>query len=270
MKSPNYGARIKVSGTNKMLETYISFDGLRALIVVILAVTQIFIGTPIDKKRDVHRDAVHKKELDTPLIPYGPFFSIWLVIFASCMTYAVWQIMPQNLTDLYLQKVSWLTAAIFIGTSAWQVWVPKYSFGHVSLAIILITFLHSILALRVIVTTPAPQNGIAFWFGVAPLLVTIGWISLVTFANLSATLVATKSRYNPRTVTGASLLIILAGVVVSALGFYSRSYILIGSAIWGLIGIIIGGILKKQSHKINGAAGVSIMLILAATGISTI
>lgn len=257
-----------------MLQAYFTTDGLRALIVLLLALGQIFSGARLDRKRDVHRNSVHNNNLDTPLIPWGPFFAIWLVIFAACLAFAVWQFLPGNLTNPYLQAIGWPAAAIFLGASAWQIWVPKYSLGWASLAIILFSFLHALLGLKIIGGNLAPSSGIPFWLGVAPILFTGGWLSLVAFANLSATLVRANIRFDPRSdygasTYGASTLLLLAGFVVASIGFYSGSYLYIGAAIWGLIGIIIAAAVKKRAKSISGAAGFSILVILLATLAST-
>lgn len=251
-----------------MLQQYISLDGARAGLLIFLSLMQIFVGPGLAKKRSNHRDAVHGKKLNTPLLPWGPFFSIWLLIFGCSIIFAVWHALPQNLATPFSSQISWLAAPIFFCATMWQYFLPRYGVGWASLAIVLIAFLHSVLAIRLINDMQITASGMTFWLGVAPMLLYAGWLSLVSFTNLASTLVKSKSFINPTHDTVGSLLILAAGFVIATIGFYSGSYIYSGAAIWGLVGIVVAAFFEERSRTISLTAGFSILLALTGTAMA--
>lgn len=250
------------------MEQYLSLDGARSALLLSLSLAQIFVGPKLARKRENHRNAVHGANLDTPLVPWGPFFSIWLVIFALSLAFAIWHALPQNLSSSYSSQIGWIAIAMFFCSTMWQYFLPRYGVGWVSLAIVLIAFLHSIIGIKIINQSAMNMSGWAFWLGVAPILLYAGWLSLVSFTNLSSTLVKTGSPFNPTHDNSGGMLILAAGFVVAALGFYSGSYLYVGAAIWGLIGIIVAATLNKRSTKISLTAGISIILALSGAAMA--
>lgn len=253
-----------------MLQQYLTLDGARAGILIVLSLSQILVGPGLVKKRANHRDAVHGKKLNTPLLPWGPFFSIWLLIFGCSTIFAVWHALPQNLATPFSSQISWLAAAIFLCSTMWQYFLPRYGVGWASLAIVLIAFLHSVLAIRLINDMQVNASGIAFWLGVAPMLLYAGWLSLVSFTNLASTLVKSQSHINPNYDNIGSILILAAGFLIATIGFYSGSYIYSGAAIWGLIGIVVAAFFEERSRKISLTAGLSILLALTGTAMAAL
>lgn len=249
-----------------MIEQYLSLDGARAGLLLIFSLAQIFVGPGLAKKRENHRNAVHGENLDTPLVPWGPFFSIWLLIFGVSILFSIWHALPQNVNTPFSSQISWIAIAIFFCATMWQYFLPRYGVGWTSLAIVLVAFLHSILGIQVIKNNDMLGVDFAFWLGSAPILLYAGWLSLVSFTNLSSTLVKSGSRFNPTQENFGSFLILATGFVVAVIGFYSGSYIYIGAAIWGLVGIIVSAMMNKRSIKISFTASASI--ILALTGVA--
>lgn len=252
-----------------MLQQYLSLEGVRAALLICLSFAQIFVGPGLAKKRANHRDAVHGKKLNTPLLPWGPFFSIWLLIFASSLVFSVWHALPQNISTDFSNQISWLAAVIFLCSTLWQYFLPRYGVGWMSLAIVLIAFLHAIMALRLVHDTQAVASGLSFWLGAAPMLLYAGWLSLVSFTNLASTLVKTKSSIDPTRENIGSLLILAAGFLITIIGFYSGSYIYTGAAVWGLLGLVVAAFFEERSRKISLTAGLSILLALTGTAMAS-
>jgi hypothetical protein len=74
----------------------------------------------------------------TYVVPAGYAFSIWGLIFALCIAYAVWQMLPAQRANPLLRRVGWLTAAAFAGSTAWEFAFPAGMYG-LSVVLIVIT-----------------------------------------------------------------------------------------------------------------------------------
>ena len=202
------------------------------------------------------------------MVPFGPFFAIWLVIFASCLGFAVWHALPGNLNDQYLRHVGWYAAALFAGNIAWEVYVPRKGFAWPSFYLILVEL---VLALALIIAMQpyvAELTGVAFWFGAAPLYFFAGWVSVATFVSLSSTLVLNKSTFDPRTSKGSAIIIGVAGIFVAAIAIWTESAVYAASALWGLLGVMVGTRIKKEPIAATTAAATSMALILASVAAS--
>ena len=251
--------------SDQLVASYLSIDGLRAVLVMLFALAQIVVGSWPQIKKSDHSIAIRSANLDTPLIPFGPFFAIWLPIFALCMAYATWQILPSNLSDPFLRDIGFLAAGIFLANTLWEAYVPKYGLGWPSTFILATSACLGIWCVSLISQELPELSSYEYWLVAVPLLFLAGWLCLAVFANLSSTLVKAKSVLDPRTILGASILILIAGALVSQIGALSASLVFVSSAIWGLVGIITAIFIKDKPKPIAWVAGFAILLILYRT-----
>ncbi len=250
------------------MQDYLTSDGLRALAVLVLAIGQAAAAYWPDIRKWEHTITSRSQNLDTPVVPFGPFFAIWVVIFASCLGFAVWHALPGNLKDPYLRQVGWLAAALFAGNIAWEAYVPRKGFAWPSFYLILVELGIALALISLIQPYVAELVGVAFWLGVAPLCFFAGWVSVATFGSLSSTLVLTNSTFDPRTSKGSAIMIGAAGIFVSAIAIWSGSAVYATSALWGLIGVTVGTKAKKEPIAAMTAAAASMALIIASVAAS--
>lgn len=246
------------------MNDYLTIDGVRALAVCVAAVGQAAMAYWPDMRNWKNTITTRSAKLDTPVVPFGPFFGIWIIIFTSCIGFAIWHGLPGNLNDPYLRSVGWLAVALFAGNIAWEAYVPRYGFKWPSVFLILVELLTSLAILVIITTTTGSYSGFDYWLGVAPLQFFAGWVSVATFVSLSSTLVLENSKFNPREGLFASTLILFAGLFVLAVFFWTSSGVYITSAIWGLLGIIVGTRIKNEPLLATFSATFSIAIIMSA------
>ncbi len=125
----------------------------------------------------------------TYVVPAGYAFSIWGLIFALCMAYAVWQALPAQRESPLLRRVGWLTAAAFAGSTLWEIAFPA---GLYNVSVLLIVT--TLVALAVAVGRMAGRQGsfstperVLVWLTCGLYL---GWITVATVANVAQTLTA--------------------------------------------------------------------------------
>lgn len=248
-----------------MLELYASANGILSIIVLILAVSQIAIGSwPRVKKAD-HAGALAKDDIQIPLVPFGPFFAIWLVIFAWVLAFAIWQIRPENLADELLVALRLPMILIMLCTCFWQAYVPKFGMGPqsvIALATAAGIAIYTVLSASAIVLD---DHSLSYWFGLGPIQFLTGWLCLTVIVNLASTLVKIQARFDPRKTQNAILLIALASFIVAIVANITNSYLVAISAIWGLLGVFVNVLVKKYASEIAVAAAFGVGVILAAT-----
>ncbi|HEX6910171.1 MAG TPA: hypothetical protein VF142_07245 [Longimicrobium sp.] len=125
----------------------------------------------------------------TYVVPAGYAFSIWGLIFALCIAYAVWQALPARRESPLLRRVGWLTAAAFAGSTLWQFAFPAGLY-NVSVVLIVTTLATLALAVGRMVNRRAPfstAERVLVWLTCG---VYLGWITVATVANVAQTLVA--------------------------------------------------------------------------------
>ena len=251
-----------------MLQPYLSLDGIRAALVFILAIAQAVMAYWPEIRDWQQTIAKRSQKLDTLVVPFGPFFAIWIVIFLSCFGFAVWHGLPRHLAEPGLRSVGWLAVLLFAGNTLWEYYVARRGFDWGSVAIIAIELM---LALAIVarLNAEAPvSRALSFeLLRSAPLYFYAGWVSVAAFVNLSSTLVLYETRLNPRAVSGAAILIAMAASLVIAIAYFSNSWFYASSAAWGLLGIAVGGYIKQQS-TIVVISLLSLTVALIAPGLS--
>ena len=55
-------------------------------------------------------------------------FTVWALIFALSLVYAVYQALPANRENPLLRRIGWYTAGAFACTGLWSVFVPAQQF----------------------------------------------------------------------------------------------------------------------------------------------
>jgi hypothetical protein len=234
-----------------MTQTATRLDTVRQVVVVASMLIAIaggvvgsgaFGGTPIAEAAGgaLSADA-------TPIAPAGPAFSIWSVIYAGLVAYAVWQLLPGQKASERQRQLGYLVAASLILNAAWILIVQA---GVVWLSVVVIVALLVVLAVafrRCLATRPQNWVEAVAVDGVVGLY--LGWVCVATAANIAAGLAAagfTGFGIDPD--VWGSLVVNVAGVVGVALAVSGRGRISPTlSLCWGLSWLAVGRLSGEPS-----------------------
>ncbi len=242
-----------------MLDPYLSLDGARAMLVLLLAIAQPLMGYWPQLRRWPHTTPSRSARLQTPVVPIEWAFAIWGVIFTGCIGFAILQLMPANLADPLLREIGWLAIAVFSLTVAWEYYVPQYDLGWPSVGLIVATLI-CLLLIMARLEAAEPHSTTTFWLVAAPFQLFAGWISAAVFVNTSSTLRRGGSEQG----TVASIAFIAAAAVLGGVVSIASGSMIYGAAIsWALFGIVVANIVRQPSRAVALCAGAAIPLVIA-------
>ncbi|TXT57954.1 MAG: conserved membrane protein of unknown function [Candidatus Thorarchaeota archaeon] len=124
--------------------------------------------------------------------PPGWVFSIWGVIYILLITFAVYQVRPNQVDEPYLQKIGLLYVFNAIANISWLI-VFHYSYGNpglflwsvIPIALLLVILLLTYVQLEIGLKGVPLKKKLAVHL---PVSVYAGWISLATIANIASAL----------------------------------------------------------------------------------
>ncbi len=246
-------------------------DRVRQVVVTASAVFMVvgtlfgigLIGTPVERSAGGSLSATA-----TLLAPAVRAFSIWSVIYAGLLAYVVWQWLPSNTTSPRARRIGWLAALSMVLNGGWLL-VTQAGLLWASVAVIL--------ALVVTLGELMRRLGSPRRAGLVEKLLLdgtfglyLGWVSIATVANITATLVASGVNLSREVAElWAVAVLALAAVigVVLAQVLDGRLGVALAMA-WGLAWIAVGRLAGELSSSVTGAAAaVAAAVVLTATGL---
>jgi len=236
------------------MSTYLSIDGLRALIVIVLAIGQAAMAHWPDLRNWPETISSRSARYSTPVVPIGWAFAIWGLIFLMCFGFAIWHALPTNLNDPFLRKLGWFGAAIFAINIAWELYVPKRDIDWGSVALIVLSYVLLLSAVSHIHNDP-PTGVLGFLAVSLPFQLFAGWITAATFVNLSSTLKMSGVNVG----TGVSLSLLTMAVLLGGIVSFVTGMIAYGMVIaWALFGIVMANRDNGGNAAVGRAALVAI------------
>jgi hypothetical protein len=204
----------------------------------------------------------------TYVVPAGYAFTIWSLIFALSLGYAIYQGPPSERENPLLRRVGWLTASAMAATSAWMI-VFQRSLFALSVAVML-----WLLASLVGVVARAHRSATTFsraeaWLVYYAFSIFLGWIMVATVANIAQTLTAFGwGGWGVDAQTWGVVALLLAGVIASAATAAMRGnapYAL--TVIWALIAVAVNQFSRATppSSTMVGAVAVGMALLVGTT-----
>lgn len=239
--------------------------GARRWAVVAAAVWQAvtaYLWTVLGWGRPITDSAAESR---TPLTPAGYAFSIWGVIFALGLAYAVWQALPSRAADPLARRTGWPLAVAFLMNGLWQTWVTfSGRIGAPSVIIILVALSAALLALWT-ASRATERDGFARWV-VLPLTgLLAGWLTAATFVNVASA--ATLAGILPSAELGATLVAAMftlaAGGVAAAILTLTGSPWYAAAVAWAL-GAVVAANLGINGLNIVQAIVAALMLATIA------
>ena len=183
----------------------------------------------------------------TVVVPAGYAFSIWGVIFALCVAYAVYQALPSKRENALLRRVGWLSAGAFLLNGVWSLVFPAELFVT-SQVMILGVFLCAGTAFLLASRADGERrpSRIQRWLVALPLGLLFGWITAATLVGFATTLAAVGILAGGlgEALLGVGLLLggglIAAGVIRVARGGPWPGILAYSAAvIWALVAVVV-------------------------------
>jgi hypothetical protein len=193
-------------------------------------------------------------------------FSIWSVIYLGLIGYVIWQWLPANATSPRARRIGWLSA---LSMALNGLWLLVVQVGALWLSVAVIVALVVTLGelMRRLGKPGATATGekllVDGTFGLY-----LGWVSVATLANVTATLVA--SGVNPGAEASEYLAVVvlalgavLGAILARALG--GRIGVAVAMA-WGLFWIAVGRLTGQPASDLAGvtAAVAAAVVVVAA------
>lgn len=196
------------------------------------------------------------RALDTAIVPAGWAFSIWSVIFAWSIIFALYTLAPKISASPLARHVSYPITATFIANGVWSLYVPFNNIDWISL-IIISTGLFFALTALFSAGKPSALTGPEKFIIRAPIALVAGWLTAATFVGTSSILILAGIKVD------LPILLGLLGTATLLAAFVTRQvggWIYLAPILWALIAII---------DKNNNAGDQSI-LVAAVSAISVL
>jgi hypothetical protein len=240
---------------------------LTVAISAVLAVIGSFIGSGAAGGTPIQEAAGGALAADATLIaPGSGASSIWTLIYAGLLAYAVWQFLPAQGTDARHRRLGYPIAASLLLNAAWILSI-QFDLLWLSVPIIAALLVVLILAFRICLALP-PKNLVDTIVTDGTVGLYLGWVCVATAANLTAALVATGfDGWGIDPEAWAIAVIAVAGLVGVALAIWDRGRIAPTlSLAWGLAWVAIARLTDAPASTATGiAAIVAVAAVIVAT-----
>lgn len=238
-------------------------DAVRAGAVLVAAVAQI-VGSPVGTAvagRSVGEVSALTESLITPA---GYAFSIWAVIFAGSLAWAVWQLLPAQRGREIHRRTGWPLAAAFAANAAWEVLFPLVGVTLPVLPVVVIGVVVAATALAWARLQDVRTTGLERLLPTAVTGLLLGWVSVAAAVNVASAGVAldapaTGELARVWAVFALALVAVLAGALV--LWADAAAGPLALAAAWGLVAVAVdGGPTTVSVAALSAAAAVVVAL----------
>ncbi len=177
----------------------------------------------------------------TLITPAGYVFSIWGIIYVLLGVFVVYQALPSQRGKDFHKKIGWF---FVLSCAANIIWLFLWQFEYLSLSVVLMFLLLAsliliYLRLNIGKSKADTRERLAVHL---PFSVYLGWITIATIANISATLVSMNwdSVFLGVNAETWAILVIIVAVAITVLVLATRkdvAYALV--VIWALVGISV-------------------------------
>ncbi|WP_371396235.1 hypothetical protein [Fretibacter rubidus] len=208
------------------------------------------------------------------LVPSGIAFSIWLPIFALCITYGVIQALPKNKTRDIFRIIGPWSAAGFFGVCLWGIVnafapiTPTFDWAQWGTAIIFVpTMLLLVKAMLLVTDHKEKLLGLERYAAYGGLSMIAGWCSIAVFLNWTPQMVGMM--------TGAGMGMQIANIVMLSLALLWAVFIIRKSGanrvyafpiIWGLAFVVLKrATVEPMQMMVLVAAAIGIAVLITTS-----
>jgi TspO/MBR family len=258
-----------VATETRSLGSVTAQDRVRQSVVIasmVMAIIGSFIGSGAAGGTPIQDAVGGALSADSTLIaPAGPAFSIWSIIYAGLIAYAIWQALPAQAADNRQRRVGYWVAASLLLNAAW---ILSVQFGSLELSAVMIVALLVVLIVTFIILGADRPRG---WLETVVLDGTmglyLGWVTIATVANLTALFVAAGfgGFGIPADVWGV-VLVAVAALIGISLAFWDGGRLAPSASLsWGLSWVAVSrltGDLISVPTAIAAATGAAAVVLV--------
>ena len=199
--------------------------------------------------------------------PAGYAFTIWALIFAVSLAYAVYQALPANRESPLLRRIGWFTATAFFFTGMWSVFVPLRQLLFAQAMLLGVFACLFVAYARLARSERGVLRGADRWLVALPLGPFLGWITAANAVSLTSEAVR-SGLVAPGGAGEAALgtvLLLVGALLACAVILAGRTgpvqgYLTYGATVlWALTGIVVNQ--YAYSLVTTGAALLAAILV---------
>jgi hypothetical protein len=172
-------------------------------------------------------------------VPAGYVFSIWGVIYAGLIGYAVFQALPAQGANPRLQRIRGWVLPNLVANS---IWLLLFHFELLALSVAVITFMLLsliVIYLRLEVGRTAVSTA-ERWLAHVPFTLYLAWLTVATIANISVWLYSLQwSGLGLSAAAWTNTLLVVATAISVALSLKNRDAVFITVPLWAFVGIAV-------------------------------
>jgi benzodiazapine receptor len=198
----------------------------------------------------------------TLVTPAGYVFSIWGIIYVLLGIFVIFQALPREKEKEYHGKIGWL----FILSSAFNIiWLFLWQFEYLVFSVVLMfLLLASLISIYLRLDIGKSDVGIREKLTIhLPFSTYLGWITIASIANVSATLVSLEwGGFGISLETWATLIVIIA-LWIATLVLIARKDIAYGLVIiWAFVGISVAQSGNQNIVTLTQASAIIVLITL--------
>jgi len=238
---------------------------MKPFAILLAALFQIF-GSSAPMAFNWGKSIAEQANVSNSIItPPGYAFSIWGPIFLACFIYGLYAVKNRNNLPAVIDKVGWLSVAMFMTCGIWGLWVP---FNGTDIVSFIIISAGAAIGMRImyLIGSPKKYSNLENGTVVFPLSLLAGW--LVTATTVSVFAVANFHNFTLiDTSAFTSVVVLLLGLIslVMLTLYKTKNYWYALAPAWGL-GTL--GLQKLSMGSVDlGVAAAAGSLLILATGI---
>ncbi|MFW5474708.1 tryptophan-rich sensory protein [Knoellia sp. CPCC 206450] len=205
----------------------------------------------------------------TLLVPAGPAFSIWSVIYVGLAAYTVWQWLPGPGRSELARRSGWMVAGSMVLNALWLL-VTQQGWIWLSVLVILaLLLLLARLALELAAIGDHGADGVGTWLVRGTVGLYLGWVAVATFANIAAALGSSGANVTTGVaVVGALVaLVLVASVAVALMRAEPTRWGVAAAAVWGLAWLAVG---RFGDEPRSALVGTGALVAAAAVAVAAV
>lgn len=243
-------------------------DILRQALNVVLATAQIvitIIGYVVGSN-----SKFDSTDATTPqIVPAVYVFSVWALIYAGALAYAIYQALPQHREDDLLRRIGFYTASAYLATSVWLI-AAQLNLNWLTVVCIF-WILGSLLGAFIqFIVYRSPLSRVERFLVVLPTSIYTGWATIATIANVATVLQPAGFSNVGLSNQNWTIVMLIVGTLIASFTTY-RSRGNLGYAltlIWAFIGVVVANIVRTPSIPVALTAGIMALVLTAVLLIS--
>lgn len=235
--------------------------------VAIVASALFAVGTPIVQALTGTlgvSETEFVREGQSTLQAAGYAFSIWTLIYAGMLGYAVYQALPSTHETPGLRAVGWPSVVAMAGCALWlMAQSADAKWATVAIIVTAAAVLYAPLLKRYPV-----QHRIEFWLVAAPVSALAGWLTVAAAINTLTVLTSAGVIDAASAPAWAAGGIVLVVAVAGLLTLASKNWIYPMPTAWGLVAVSVAERMDKPMISLLAAFG-ALLLMAAAAWVGT-